>query len=319
MSNPVASDPHHYAAEAILRDGSSIHIRAIRPDDGQRLIDHFGRLGAQSVYFRFFRVKKRLTDEEIVQFTQLDFIHNAALVATLGQGDDEKIIGVGRYAVVDARGPSSTPHRAEVGFAVADDYQGRGIGTLLLEHLTPIARANGITEFEADVLGENNRMLEVFAHSGFRVKRSVEEGVFHVSFPTAETEEFLEASLSRERQAAAESVRAFLNPRSVAIVGASHHPGTIGAALVTNLQRSGFTGALYPVNPNPSAIAGLPTFPSLSAVKAPIDLAVVAVPAPAVEAAVAECGRVGVRGVVVISSGFAEASESGRAAQRRLT
>ena len=180
----MSQDPRHYAAEGILRDGGSIHVRAIRPDDKQRLIDHFSRLSAQSVYFRFFRAKKRLTDEELMQFTELDFVRNAALVATLGQGENEKIIGVGRYAVLDAEGT-----RAEVAFAVADEYQGRGIGTLLLEHLAPIARANGITEFEADVLGENNRMLEVFAQSGFVVKRSIEDGVFHVTFPTEQTEQ----------------------------------------------------------------------------------------------------------------------------------
>ncbi len=313
MSSNLTSDPRRYSAEGILRDGGSIHIRAMRPGDKQRLLDHFGRLSAQSVYFRFFRAKKRLTDEELVQFTELDFVRNAALVATLGQREDERIIGVGRYAVVDNGGV-----RAEVAFAVADDYQGRGVGTLLLEHLAPIARAKGVTEFEADVLGENNRMLEVFSQSGFVVKRSIEDGIFHVTFPTEQTEQVQEASLARERVAAARSLVPILNPRSVAIVGASRHPRTIGAALVANAKRSGFTGAIYPINPQASEIEGLTAYPSLTAVHAPIDLAIIAVPAPAVEAAVAECARVGVRGVVVISSGFAEVSAEGRAAQQRL-
>jgi acetyl coenzyme A synthetase (ADP forming)-like protein len=313
MSASATTDRHHYAAEGILRDGGSIHIRAIRPDDKQRLLAHFGRLSAQSVYFRFFRAKKRLTDNELVQFTELDFARSAALVATLGQGDEEKIIGVGRYAVVDADG-----RRAEVAFAVADDFQGRGVGTLLLEHLAPIARANGITEFEADVLGENNRMLEVFAQSGFRVKRSIEDGIFHLTFPTEQTEEVLEASLARERIAAAQSIRAILNPKSVAIVGASRRRGTIGAALVANAKHSGFTGAIYPINPQATEIEELKAYSSISAVGAPIDLAIVAVPALAVEETVAECARAGVHGVVVISSGFAEVSPAGRAAQQRL-
>jgi acetyl coenzyme A synthetase (ADP forming)-like protein len=313
MTATVTSDSRHYAAEAIMRDGSSIHIRAMRPDDKDRLLDHFSRLSAQSVYFRFFRAKKRLTDDELVQFTELDFVHSAALVATLGQGKDEKFIGVGRYSVVDAEA-----QRAEVAFAVADNYQGRGVGTLLLEHLAPMARANGITEFEASVLGENNRMLEVFAQSGFRVKRSIEDGVFHVTFPTEATEEVIGASLARERLAAAQSLRPILNPKSVAIVGASRHPGTIGAALVANAKRSGFGGAIYPINPQASEVEGLKSYPSVTAVNAPIDLAIIAVPASAVEEAVAECARVGVHGVVVISAGFAEVSEAGRAAQQRL-
>ena len=320
MTDPIATDASSYAAEEILRDGSSIRIRAMRADDKQRLLHHFSRLGAQSVYFRFFRSKKGLTDAELKQFTELDFVRNAALVATLGQGENERIIGVGRYAVVDgSNGAAASGARsAEVAFAVADDYQGRGIGTLLLEHLAPIARANGISQFEADVLGENNRMLDVFAHSGFLVTRTIDEGVFHVSFPTAETARFVAASLARERAAAAQSVRAFLEPRSVAIAGASARVGTIGHALVANVKGNGFTGPIYPINPRAAEIEGLRTYPSVSAVQAPIDLAIVAVPAAAVEEVVGDCARAGVHGVVVISAGFAEVSAAGRAAQQRL-
>ncbi|HXQ21792.1 MAG TPA: GNAT family N-acetyltransferase [Candidatus Acidoferrales bacterium] len=318
MTEHPHSDFRQYTADGLLRDGSSIHIRAIRPDDKARLVDHFSRLSAQSVYFRFFRSKKRLTDDELQHFTEVDFVRNVGLVATLRHGDEERIIGVGRYAMAgDDHG--AVPLRAEVAFAVADDFQGRGVGTLLLEHLAPIARANGITEFEADVLGENNRMLDVFRGSGFRVKRSLEAGVFHVIFPTEETEQSVEAHEQRERYATAQSVRAFLNPGSVAIVGASRHPNTIGGALLANVKRCGFTGPIYPINPQATEIDGLTVYPSIRAVGAPIDLAVIAVPAPAVEAAVAECADAGVRGVVVISSGFAEVSEAGRAAQGRLT
>src|SRR5690242_8268208 len=201
----VPPDPRHYAAEAILRDGGSIHVRALRPDDRERLLDHFHRLSARSVYFRFFGAKRRLTDAELDDFTHLDFIERAALVATLRERGEERIIGVGRYATVPGR-----PHAAEVAFAVADEHQGRGIGTLLLEHLLPLARATGITEFHADVLGENNRMLDVFAHSGLVATSSVDGGVVHLSFPIEETERSRDAAFARERAAAAESVRALL-------------------------------------------------------------------------------------------------------------
>jgi len=148
----VIPDPRQHSAEEILRDGGSILIRAIRPDDRERLVEHFHRLSARSVYFRFFNAKRRLTDDELDRFTRLDFVQQAALVATLRERRDERIIGVGRYAML----PGDT-HAAEVAFAVADEHQGRGIGTLLLEHLVRLARANGVTEFQADVLGENNR------------------------------------------------------------------------------------------------------------------------------------------------------------------
>lgn len=316
MMHAMTRDLRSYATDAILSDGGSIRIRALEPNDKQRLSDHFSRLSPTSVYFRFFRCKKHLTEQELAQFTELDFARNAALVATLRQGENERIIGVGRYATVD---PSSGPsNRAEVAFAVADEHQGRGIGTLLLEHLLPIARSHGISEFEADVLGENNRMLGVFGNSGFKVERAIEGGVFHVSFPTEETVDFVEAQQKRERHAAAQSVRAFLNPRSVAIIGASRRSGTIGAALMANVKDCGFKGPIYPVNPNASEISGLPAFPNVSAIGAPVDLALVAVPASGVEEVVADCARAGVRGVVIISSGFGEASPAGREAERRL-
>jgi acetyl coenzyme A synthetase (ADP forming)-like protein len=307
-------EPRTYAVDDVLRDGGSIHVRAIRPDDKVRLAEHFRRLGRQSVYYRFFRVKKQLTDLELAQFTELDFRRNVALVATLREGGEEHIIGVARYAGLDA--PQS--HCAEVAFAVADEHQGRGVGTLLLEHLVPIARAAGITVFEADVLGENNRMLRVFATSGFAVTRAIDAGVFHITFPTAETHAVVDASRARERIAAAQSVRPLLAPRSVAVVGASRRPGTIGFTLLANLRTGGFTGPIHPVHPHAADVQGLRAYPRVSAIGAPVDLALIAVPAAAVEDVLADCARAGVRGVVVVSAGFGEISAAGKEAERRL-
>jgi acyl-CoA synthetase (NDP forming)/RimJ/RimL family protein N-acetyltransferase len=305
-----------YAADAILRDGTSVHLRAIRPDDRGELVRGFAELSPESVYFRFFRVKTRLTEQELDEFTQQDFVQQAALVATLRIGDEDRIIASARYAVTDDS--PTPPHRAEVAFTVGDPYQGRGLGALLLEHLVVIARANGITAFEADVLGENNRMLSVFAKSGFRVKRSLADGVFHVTFPTGETAEHAALIDQRERTAAALSLRGILEPRAVAVVGASRSPVKLGRAVLENMRRTGFTGALHPVNPHAGTIAGLVCHPTVQAIGAPVDLAVVAVPPAAVPDVVRDCARAGVHGVIVLSAGFAEASEAGRAAQREL-
>ena len=159
----MALDARHYATDALLRDGGSVHVRAIRPDDRQRLLDLFAHLSARSAYFRFFRTKTTLTPEELSAFIDLDFVHNVTLVATLREHDAEHIVAAGHYLYLPTSPPA--PARAEVAFAVADAHQGRGLGTLLLTHLAAIAREHGIDEFEADVLGENNRMLAVFVSS----------------------------------------------------------------------------------------------------------------------------------------------------------
>ena len=310
------TEPRHYTTDALLRDGGSVHIRAIRPDDKQRLLALFERLSNRSVYFRFFQAKQRLTDEELHYFTELDFSRDVALVATLQAGHEEHIIGVGRYFRLSQDGQPTT--HAEVAFTVADAHQGRGVGTLLLEHLAAVARRQGVDTFEAYVLGENNRMLEVFEASGFTVQRALDTGVFHISFPTADTPEVRAASTERERAAAAQSLQAFLNPRAVAVVGVSQRGDGVGAALLANLQRAGFPGRLYPIHPHATALNGLPAFPRVSAVGAPVDLALIAVPASAVEDVVADCASAGVHGVVVLSSGFAEASAAGREAEQRL-
>jgi acetyl coenzyme A synthetase (ADP forming)-like protein len=311
---PMNLDFRNYLAEAILRDGRSIYIRALRPDDRQGLLDLFCQLSPRSVYFRFFRFKKWLTEAELQQFTDLDFDRDVALIAAFQEGGRERILGVGRFSALQENGP----RKAEVAFAVADAFQGKGAGTLLLEHLAVIARQNGITEFGADVLEENSQMIEVFTCIGFKVEHCRESGVYHFSFPTDLTQEFIAAQVRRERMATAESVRTFLKPRSIAIVGASRKHGTIGAALLSTLRRCHFQGTLYPVNPGVPEIDGLPAYPAVSAIHAPVDMALIAVPAAAVEEAIADCARVGVRSVVVISAGFGEVSAAGRDTEKRL-
>jgi GNAT superfamily N-acetyltransferase len=172
----IDASKHH--VEVTLRDGSVICIRAIRPDDKIRLREHFAGLSPQSVYFRFMGIRRKLSDGDLKNLTELDFKDHVGLVATITDNGVERILGVGRYI----RG--AEPTRAEIAFAILDEYQGRGIGTLLLSHLNHIAHANGITEFEANVLADNAKMLEVFAHSGLKVRRSFESGTVHLYFST---------------------------------------------------------------------------------------------------------------------------------------
>jgi GNAT superfamily N-acetyltransferase len=174
-----------YFSEDVLRDGGSIHVRAIRPADKERLREFSRGLSPRSVYFRFFAPKKKLSAGELARFTELDFERHVALVATVGHNEEERIIGVGRY-IVPLTEPTP-PRSAEVAFVTIDEHQGRGIASVLLSHLLLIAKRKGIREFQADVLRENRAMLRVFEKSGLRARRNVESGVMHLAFPTEET------------------------------------------------------------------------------------------------------------------------------------
>ena len=172
-------DARNYRVDAVTLDGTAIWIRAIRSDDQERLHDHFKGMSEQSIYFRFMGIRRDLSPQDLKQLTELDFRNHVGLAATLTENGRERFIGVGRYI----RG--ANPSRAEVAFAILDGFQGHGIGTLLLEHLSRIADANGVTEFEADVLGENRQMLEVFAHSGFESHSALDSGVVHLRSSTS--------------------------------------------------------------------------------------------------------------------------------------
>ena len=168
-----------FSSQAVLRTGTSVHLRAIREDDKQRLIDGFHRLTGKSIYFRFFSGKKKLTQKELKYFTEVDFEHHVALVATIVNDNEEEIIGIGRYVELE---DNETEKVAEVAFAIDDIHQHLGLGTLLFEHLLIIAQKNGISKFVADVLLENKKMLEIFEHSGFNLHMTIDHGVIHIVF-----------------------------------------------------------------------------------------------------------------------------------------
>ena len=144
--------PPHWETDAVLTDGGTVHIRPITPDDGDRLTDLHGRLSDRTIYYRFFTPRPRLTPREVQRFTTVDYADRVALVAML----DDQLVGVARYD----RLPGTW--QAEVAFVVADEHQGRGVGTLLLEHLAAAARERGITAFFADTLPDNRAMQSVF-------------------------------------------------------------------------------------------------------------------------------------------------------------
>jgi acetyltransferase len=169
----------HYPQPATLRDGTPVTVRPIRPDDKQRLQDGFHRLTGRSVYFRFLGGKRELNARELAYFTELDFVHHAALVVTVPDGTDERIIGVARYI---RTGDGAGGHTAEIALTVDDAHQNLGVGTLLFTQLVALARAGGIRHLQADMLHGNRQMLDILQRSGLPMRHSVEDGIEHVEF-----------------------------------------------------------------------------------------------------------------------------------------
>jgi RimJ/RimL family protein N-acetyltransferase len=173
----MVEESRHYASDARLRDGRRVHIRAIRPDDRERLLEHFKSLSHESVYKRFLSAKSRLSEVEVRALTDLDFDRHVGLVATVDREERETILGVARYIRLD----ETDPARAELAVAVRDDDQGLGVGSALLARLLQIAVARGLRRFEADVLDDNEPILRMIRHSGLAFESFREEGMRHVS------------------------------------------------------------------------------------------------------------------------------------------
>lgn len=176
-------DLSHYPQSATLRDGTTAVIRPIRPDDKQRLQDGFHRLTGRSVYFRFHGSKRELSARELEYFTELDFVHHAALVVAIPDGADERLIGVGRYIET---GAGSGGRMAEIALTVDDAHQNLGVGTLLFGHIVTLARANGIVRLQADLLPGNRQMLDILGRSGLPLEKATSDGVEHIEFPIAD-------------------------------------------------------------------------------------------------------------------------------------
>jgi GNAT superfamily N-acetyltransferase len=172
-------DVHAYGAPDRLRDGTPVFVRAIQPDDKQRLSEFHGRLSPDSVYLRYFEYKPSLSPRDLAYLTELDFDRRVALVATLAPEPLAPLVGVARYDVLPIR--DGQPIRAELGIVVEDQYQNRGIGTVLLKHLLRIAHDQKIAEITAEVLPQNTRMVELVAGAGVPVRRSLAEGVLHLT------------------------------------------------------------------------------------------------------------------------------------------
>jgi ribosomal protein S18 acetylase RimI-like enzyme len=230
---PDAAAPRHWEADVLLRDGLSAHIRPIRHEDGDLLVEFYGRVSDQSKYYRFFSPMPNLSERDVARFTRVDHVNRVAFVMLLSG----RMIALGSYEGHTPReGHEGEPVEvAEVAFLVEDAQQGRGIGQLLLEHLAQAGRERGIDRFVAEVLPDNHRMIQTFRDAGYRVVSGYEDGVCSLEFPIEATDTAIGVMSSREHRAEAASIEHFFNPRSVAVIGASRRQDTVGQALVRNL------------------------------------------------------------------------------------
>ncbi|GLZ34155.1 GNAT family N-acetyltransferase [Lentzea sp. NBRC 105346] len=307
MSDPF-DYPRHWEADVVLSDGGTVHLRPITPKDADQLREFHGRLSERTRYFRYFGPYPRIPQRDLDRFTTVDHHDRVALIALLG--DD--IVAVGRFDRLN-NGDS-----AEVAFVVEDAHQGRGLGSILLEHLAAAAKETGLSRFEAEVLAENGQMVRVFRDAGYQVKRAFEEGVLHLEFAIDPTDESITITKAREQSAEARSVHNLLHPRSVAVIGASTDHTKVGHAVLTNLLTADFAGPVYPVNAEHRSVRGVRAYPSVLDIPDDVDLAVVAVPAASVDGVMDACLAKGVKALVVVSSGFGETGPHGLSAERRL-
>ena len=307
MGVAVHTDDSTLVADVVLRDGSTMRLRPPAPSDAEELAAFFRGLSDRSLYLRFHG-HPRVDESLVTPVLDSDWSERGALVGTAGG----RIVALASYVRLrDAR-------TAEVAFAVADDYQGRGIGTRMLEQLAEAASGAGIEEFVAEVMADNAAMLGVLSDAGFETTRATALGETEVRLRVESTERFRSHVDERDHVAVAASLRPFFSPATVAVVGASVRRGTIGGELFRNVLRADFTGAAYPVNRTAAPVAGVQAYACVADVPERVDLAVICVPGSAVLAAAEDALAAGVRALCVISAGFAEMGDEGVARQERL-
>src|SRR5436190_4360209 len=286
---------HSYA---LLADGATVEIRPAGPGDIGAVTRFHQDMSPDNLYLRFFSMSKQAGEQEARRVCRPPDAGHAALLALLGT----QLAGVASYELTGMQGV------AEAAFAVADDMHGRGIATLLLEHLVSVGRAQRVQAFTATTLPENVAMLRVFADAGLSVRRRLVDNVIELTMPIpreaalGEDSAYLDAVAGREQRADVASLAPLLAPRSVAVVGAGRNPTSIGRTILLNIRDARFEGALFAVNPHTREIDGVPCLPSVSDLPVVPDLAVVAVPPAWVIKVARECGKCGVRSLVVVTA-----------------
>ncbi len=303
----IGGDAHETTASAdvVLADGSLAVLRLLRPEDGPALHDLHEGVSDESIRLRFFGPSRHGAH------TYVDHVLNDPSTLSLVAETRGRLIGLATAEPVDA----ST---SEVAFLVADDARGLGVGTLLIEHLAEASLLRGVTHFEADVLAENQRMLRVFNDAGFQMSRRPDGATVVVALTTGVSAETLALADAREFSAESRSLGPLLRPTSVVVVGVRSDGTGIGATVLRSIVANGFQGRVAAVHPRASQLCGVKAYRSVLDVPEPVDLVVLCVPAKAAPGVLDDAAAAGAQAVIVVSSGFSELGEEGRALQRSL-
>lgn len=298
---------HVGGVDVLLANGAIARIRPYAPDDVAEIAALHERSSDDSIRSRFLTLNRRAAS------TYVEHIATAPPeeVLSLVMEQDSHLVGLATAEVTE-------PGAAEMSFLVDEHMFGRGVATLLLEHLAAWARRVGIRRLDAVVSADNYAMLDVLDDAGFDTVKSVQYGVMEGTMSTEATERAIEAADVRECRAEARSLAALMHPGTVAVAGVSRRVTGVGRAVLDAIREGGFKGTLVAIHPETPDLQDIPVYPSVSAVPGKVDLLVVAVPAPQVPAVLEEAGDAGVAVAVVITSGFAEEEGDGDRIQSEL-
>lgn len=292
-----------YESDIVLRDGSLAFVRPATPDDHALLLEFLRKLTRDSINLRFHH--------SIDPHKEV-----AALIPT---GNQFALIACRNEAVIGHAIYTTTVHaRAEIAVIVLDEFQDKGLGTILLGQLAQAAADAGIAFFEAKVLPENARLLQVVSKLGFPTNLRSDPGFVHVTFPASKLPEALAFFEEQETESAIAAMKKFLKPRGIAVIGASTKRGGLSGELFRNILETSFNGPVYPVNARSDVVQSVAAYRSVLDCPGQVDLAFIVVPAKAVLSVARECAQKGVSALVVISSGFAETNEEGAQLQKEL-
>jgi acyl-CoA synthetase (NDP forming)/GNAT superfamily N-acetyltransferase len=301
-----------YAEHVLLKNGQGVLFKPATSDNIPIVESFMKRISQESLRMRFMASVSEISPKVIRDLCSGDFSQSGCLLAITGEDIDPKVVGLGNYI---ATGNGRT---AEIAFLIEDEYQGRGISTLLLERLAGLGAANGFIEFEAEVLPDNQPMMNVFKSSGFEKHRVWSSDTVHFELPVNGAAALWELADLREKIAVANSLVPLLRPKVIAVVGASREPSSIGNMILRNILAANFNGTVYPINPQAVSVNGIRAYASAKELPEPVDLAVIAVRAEKVFEVIEELIQTGVKGFVVVSAGFADTGPDGINKQKKL-